>query len=412
MKTLKNILLAATMSLGVFLIAGTASASVLYSQSVSTATQTTAGALEQVLGTGLSGYAESISVIAAVNTSTTVLLDLIQCNVNNRLDGSCVLAMSYTSGSLLPGSHIVTMTGGWELQSSKYYFLDYRGGTSANVKFLGSASNLWAGGACVSYPSAGSSCSPISDLYFEIGGQGLGENSAITALNTPTDGQVVSTNAVTFNFSYYNIEGFTIAGVSLVDVTASQSVLGATTSITSSGSATASMTRYLTTGHQYRWSAYLAKANGQRISSQTRTFYVVSTPSFSSSTASLVPIDQITESNASSSLAQTLLNSINIFSLAQERIPFAYIYRIVEQIDTDNLPATSEFAAVTIDFDFSSTTSEKAAYLPSDFVIFSTSTIRQFIPDAMFNAIYVFMQGTCWVSMLMAMWSRRTAIFV
>jgi len=165
---------------------------------------------------------------------------------------------------------------------------------------------------------------------------------------------------------YFNVfsDAYVLAGCSIVDVSASQSIPCSSTAINASGQVTFSYTKYLATGHQYTWSAYLQKANGQRISSQTRTFYVVSTPSFSSSTASLVPIDQITESNASSTLAQTLLNSVNIISLIQERIPFVYIFKIMEQVDTDNLPATSEFTAVTIDFDFSTTTTANAVYLP------------------------------------------------
>jgi len=393
----------------VFLLPSLASATVLYSQSISTATQTTAGALEQQLGTSLSGYAESISIIAAVNTSTTVLLDLIQCNVNNRLDASCVLAMSYTSGTLLPGSHTVTMTGGWEMQSSKYYFLDYRGGTSANVKFLGSASNSWAGGDCVSYPGAGSSCSPITDLYFSIQGQGLGDNSAITSLNTPTAGQVVSTNAVTFNFSYYNIDGFTIAGVSLVDVTASQSTVGATTSITSSGSATASLTRYLTTGHQYRWSAYLQKASGERITSQSRTFYVISTPSFSSSTASLVPVDQITEANASSTILQTLNQSLNIFSLVQDRIPFAYIFLIGNLISTDNVPATSAAGEIALDLGAIGTSSPMFQY--GRIVIFSTTTVMTYLEDYL-PAIRALCNVVLYATTALALYAMRKQIFV
>jgi len=429
--TTSKVLLLLTLTVVVFSISvGTASADVVLAQQLTYSTSTNGvpySIYYQDLGTGLPAvdFPTTLTVRLKTNTGTKDVSARIRCFTTSAYTTDC--GNGDGSGNLLYYSSTSTINTSWSdytfyfasstysISASRYYRIGLSvspDGTGSNVLVAGSAANTYAGGDCIlgSAQCAGG----VADIYFKLQGSGINTGTAITSLNSPSDGQVTPSTAVTFSFTYFNYadDGYLTSGISLVDVTAGQSLVGATSSIIVSGTYTQNFTKFLTAGHQYKWSAYLQKQNGQRLTSLTRTFYAASTPSFSSSTASLVPIDQITDSNASSTI-QNLLNNVNIFSLLADRVPFAYIFLIVDQIGNNlNWPATSDYAAVTLSIPLSTSTAQKAVFVPTSFVIFSTTTIRQYIPDVIFNSIYLLMQGAIWVSLMFVLWRRKERFFV
>jgi len=425
--TTSKILLSLTILVVAFSLSITvANADVLYSQTNS-ASQTTAASLEtyQSLGTGLSGYITGYTfrIVALASASQNYALNLVECNTATVTSAAGLSCSGGGAGTVASASYILNVAAGtfdieavfttaYVLNSSKYYFITFgtSGAPDTDVRMKGSSSDTYTNGSFNAFSSGGST-SPVLDAYFILNGQIESSNTRIISLNTPIDGEVTATQAVNFQFTYYSNPSdlYTTLGVSLVDVSSSQSVVGATSTVAGSGQFTASLTRFLSSGHQYRWTAYLQKANGQRITSQSRTFYVVSTPSFSSSTASIVPIDQITEANASSTILQTLNQTLNIFSLLGNKVPFVYFFLVYGTLNWDNVPATSQAGEVALDLGDVASSSIMFNY--GRVVIFSTTTVSTYLGPYL-TPIRALCDVVLYVTTGLALFAMRRQIFV
>lgn len=313
-----------------------------------------------------------------------------------------VFRPSDTSEVLVHASSTATIN----FDPTKYYGVTVycNSGCQNDIYVRGSASNVFVGGSYFNDNGAN-----VADIYLSMFNDVIDSTSRIISLNAPANNGTTATEVVTFEYTYFNnpSDGFVKTGVTLVDLTASQSIVGASTTISGSGQFNASLQRQLASGHQYRWTAYLEKANGQRVISQSQIFYVVSFVGYGSSTASVLQPSEITESNASSTLQSTLMQFLNIFSLVQNKIPFAYVDRVIEEIDTSNLPATSEFAAVRVDFP----TSTNSMLNIGTVELFSTSTVTDLMGNTIHSALYLLAEVALYMGTILAMWNGRNQFF-
>lgn len=277
---------------------------------------------------------------------------------------------------------VATFSGvSYTFDPSKYYGIawDCDSGCGANIYVRGNPANSYAGGDYLS-PNPTHDTN-IADIYMRLYNDNVDDSSRIVSLDSPIDGEVTSSTLVNFAFTYYSnpADLFTIAGISLVDISAAQSVVGATTTVAGSGQFSASLTRQLASGHQYRWFAYLQKADGTRIQSQSRVFYAAATPSFSSSTASLFPIEQVTDANASSSLQQYAQQFVNTLSAFQGKFPISWLYGTYAIFNSISVSSTS-VPTYTADFTAYNASHAGDSMLPDTFTFFSQSVIESWVP--------------------------------
>lgn len=155
----------------------------LVSQTTKTATSTTRNLVEsdvkyfyQELGTGLEGTIERV-VFQNISTDTagSAKVSLARCDSNatpiNCTGSVFIDTITYTN-TTSTAEYNLTWASPITFDPTKYYYLMFTNGSaSIDMTFSGSASDLYANGACkwIDYPSAPIACGGIADMYFSLG---------------------------------------------------------------------------------------------------------------------------------------------------------------------------------------------------------------------------------------------------
>jgi len=429
--TTSKILLSLTILVVAFSVSITvANADVLYSQTISTtqsATIPNGTPITQRFYTGLAtSTLQGVSIRASWNgsgTAASITTIRMRCYQDN-----------FTTFTVCPGTSVLTWTGTQTLTTTEteYYF----NFSTTNENFIKSgysyvleieisnagASRGYSYGANSDVTSSGYcynnalECGTVQDLFYILYGLGttIPLQTQVYTVTSPTQFQVTSSAdvPVTFTYLYNSSTGvYDKVGVEVIEQSNNRLVLRTSErSIdTTTGIRTFTDILPLQSNKAYRIRGYLRNSSTTKMAfGPYRDFSTIS-DQFFNSTSTLVNLSQITEINASSTIAQTLLDSINIFSLLANKVPFAYMFYVGSMFSFDNVPATSQAGEVALDLGDIASSSIMFNY--GRVVIFSTTTVSTYLGPYL-TPILALCDVVLYVTTGLALFAMRRQIFV
>jgi len=234
--------------------------------------------------------------------------------------------------------------------------------------------------------------------------------SRILSLIQPTNGATAPSTAVTFQFSWFNsgLELYTKAQTEISDVTSGFQYAPQQSSAAVSGYGTTTQIYTLTANHLHLWRACLFNPDsGQKTCSAYRSLNVVG-PSASSS----VPIfPDVNGDNATSSIEGSFWSFLNVYTLLQSKLPFAYFFQVADLMNELQSTTTATIEPVIFDYaglDISSTTKNS---LPDQWEAFSTTSVTEYIPPSVLSAWRLLMSSVLWFGFAMFAYHRITGLF-
>jgi len=255
---------------GLIALPRTTEAAIIAVQNTDHSVRATSGPGHQSLGNGLSGSGTMLFSFYATTTTGSPEgmngTDLVACATSSYTQ-CYVFAEQTTLVDLTAQKNLNTITfsnATTSINSSFYYYISF--GSAANARVYGSSSDTYTNGKyCANFIGSGADCTVTdatltSDAYFIFATEPNITTEGITAIITPTYGQVVADeNNVNFSFTY-NSYTYTRAGFNLVDHTTGQNIIttSSSSSISSSGSGTFNGYLDLVSGHTYTWTPWMS----------------------------------------------------------------------------------------------------------------------------------------------------------
>lgn len=117
----------------------------------------------------------------------------------------------------------------------------------------------------------------------------------------------------------------------------------------------------------------------------------------------------INDTNAPTSTSEGIASFSNIPSYFASRIPIGYVYDIYN-IWNNVSTSTSEFGALSIDFNSSSASTGTRAWLPDNIVFFSTTTVTSYIDDSLLDLLNALASGVIAVTWGMYVFRSATTV--
>jgi len=288
---------------------------VLIQQNDSTAESTTGSVTpywNQYFGTGLSGDFESFSVkiapIVGVNYVNNNHTGFVKTTLAYNCDGSylsCSSVVLVSNSQLATTSfqkQTITFSTSTQItfDSSKYAYVqfcmqsDVNCSLSGSIKVFGTTATsnvIVAPGITFATTTilGTNSAAPVVQSSFSLISMGGVSGNYIVTQSSPSNFSTTESTNVEFSFTY-NVDTssgiYSYVGFNLKDLTTGQSidVSSATSSIISSGLASYSYTKTLTSGHMYSWTPYMKQTGGTlpTILGDSYTFWVVNRNSYQS----------------------------------------------------------------------------------------------------------------------------------
>jgi len=399
--------------------------SIIYGQSSfnqSTNAITSGQLTGQQLGTGLTGIVNSISFWSIKNGATgagvlnygfysgtnadcTAGTAVVQANMSYDPTGQSVGAITENN---------VVLSTAHSLDPTKYYCIT-AATTYSNILLGGTSGNTYSNGICsrVVDGSGSANCGSAVDLKFALYGTQTTSDTSYVSTVVPANASTTASTRVNIGFSYHaraadNINSYIY---SLTDLTITNNITLTGTASTGDNSVSQNIT--LSSGHTYLASAGICSdTSGICYGGPTNQFNVVSgtfsvgTTYATSSVIGTIPngtipfnnINVIDDTNSTTSAQTGLMAFFNLPALMASRVPFGYLWDI-RDLFNNATTTTNSFSAVYFDFGATSLSSSTKAILPSRLEVFSTTSVRYFLPDALFLPFYALSTAAIWFSL-------------
>lgn len=238
----------------------------------------------------------------------------------------------------------------------------------------------------------------------------LASSSRIISQITPANGATAANVSVQFVFSWYNtgLEGYDVAQTEINDLTQGFQYTPIQSNAALSGTGQTTQIYTLVANHLHTWRACLLNSvTAQKTCSGFYSLNVVG-PSASSS----IPVlPEVNETNATSTAQGGIFAFLNVPQLLQSKYPFSWFFDIADLYQQLQASSTEDVTAVELSYsslDISSTTKNA---LPSSWVVFSTSTITQFIPTPVLDAWRLLMTAVIWMSVVAYLYRAISKLF-
>lgn len=360
------------------------------------------------LGTGLSGVLTEIQIWVRNSTNVNGNVTLgcytdsaysIQCPQSEplgsfrsiTLDSGTYFTLDTTTGGKsvsLPFSSATTSSA-LLLNANRYYRLTVSNGGTGTLSLYGTTTpNTCANAGCT------------GSAYMYVFGaiqqsSQIATTSRIIEQITPGNGVTTSSAVVTFQWSWFNsgYELYDTAQAEISDITAGFQYTPQQSNAALSGYGTTTQIYTLTANHLHLWRACLYNpASGNKTCSPYRSLNVVG-----ASASSSVPVfSDVTDTTASSTIAGSIWGFLNVGSLLQTKLPFAYFYQISDLFNELQSTSTSSFEPVLFDYESLSLSTTTKNSLPAQWEAFSTTTIGQYIPSNVLASWRLLMQSVLW----------------
>jgi len=360
-------------------------------------------------GMGLSGTIQSVHLWAAASPQTdTVPRLLINCFTNQALTVACSSA-EWPSGffarveelTSTPRDVVVTGFPVATFLPERFYRFQFDTDSDNRPLYGTTTPQL-----CIS------GCSGVPYMIIEATDTGTtSTETRVKSLVEPQNGTTTYSTSVTFTATWFNnpVDGdFDKFQFEISDVTGGIQYAPVQVDVLVSGNATSTILKNLQSGHYHLWRAcFFNTTLFSKRCSAFQSFNVVT----ASASSSFPVIPDIDETNATSSAQGGIFNFLNIPQLMQTRYPFSYFYAIGALYEELQATSTESIAAVVLDFEnlAISTTSKNA--LPSSWEVFGTSTVTQYIPEAVQTAWRFLMTATVWMGFAYFLYRRITSLF-
>jgi len=294
---------------------------------------------------------------------------------------------------------------------NRFYFIQwqYVSGSGGTLRVAGT--NTIDGHVSGSAPTP----DPSMPQYYLVAPQfewNIGTSTRIVQQISPYNGATTDSTNVSFSFTWFNNTSestiYEKAQIEISDVTSATQYVPLQEDILSSGYGTTTISKTLIEGHMHIWRACLFDTDlGQKICGPYYSFNVVSP----SAPQSLLPVPNIDGSNATSSLSQYLTQFINIPYLLSTKYPFSYFYDIGALLIELQSTTTQAWPEARFDYDTLniSTTSKNA--LPDSFVLFSSTTVTEYIPENVLSTWRALMAGVLWFGFAFMVFRRTSHAF-
>jgi len=410
------------------------------SQTVQSATSTTVNAVQQIQGLTVGGAVTEIDGALYVQTfsasGVTHIRAQVQCwDSSARASASGVCLTNSGGNTWVTASSTILVTGQGQtftfqtytltdrtsgdsdplashympVDASKYYVITAYDVTTSGTYTLRDAGIL----ASVSNPCV-STCGALGAIYYKIY-QAVPPSSvsSVSAFSTPTAFQTTSSTLVNFAFTYNNANTYDFSGVALTDTTVGQQIAFTERSITSSGAGSFSAPATLVSGHWYTTQPYIRDSgSGQFLYGPWVVLNVLG--GFNNLNSNSPALNQVDDSNASSTLQNSIFGMFNVPQLLQTKFPFSFIFGLALNYEslttTDATSSASSFPVVELDYGTLAgiSTSTRNA-LPARVVLLSTTTVSTFLPDPIRNTFRLLAAASVWLSFAYALYYRLTS---
>jgi len=399
------------------------------------------GILWQQLGTGYSGTITDIAFrIETGSVPGNYTIGVAACDTSGRpFQAPCNATTSLMSFLVTASSSITysqTLATPIPITSSQYLtiFLYGTGSPRPLVRFTGSVANTVAGGACYTYSfGTDTACANISDIYIVVNGFG-GTNNTTRMTGNVSPNNITDTDAyLPMRYTYFNgIPAVTYASYILRDLTVGQSISGATTSPSGNGANSYLQNVQLTTNRRYSWTPYLTTSDGYLYGS---TYYFntgSTTPAVNEGLQSGLPIiteilgasgnfdaldtiENLAESNASSTLEGFVNNVYSLQNVLVTKFPFNYFVEIATTLD-EILSSSTTTTAYTFAINFSgnyatSSGASPFSILPTTWTVIAPSTMDVYYPESTRNFFRALLLSVIIVAWGLMMFNRVRHLF-
>jgi len=400
---------------GVLLLAGRADAAIVYQQPITTftgGTEVAPGFTGILIGTGIDAPLGLQSAgISAVSSTTRSLGFTLYCRVGSTwASGSCPefidqsVDFGYASITSAPATYQIGVVEGQTVPilPTRYYFFSLiSGGGTGNVALIGTSTPNQCAIGCADVGSG--TLSPINPYLVLVGNDYLSSVSAtssrILQQVLPQNGTTTSSTSVLFQYSWYNnpADGdFDKVQVEITDATIAYQYMPLQSDILLSGYATTTQTYLgLNAGHLHIWRACMY--NTETTEKRCGPFYSFNVIS-ASAPQTLIPVPDVNEGNATSSLSQALSDFINVPNLLATRYPFSLFYNVANLLVSLQASSTQDVSDVVLDYGSLDIATATKNILPAQFTVFGTSTISHFVPQPVIDAWRLLMASVLWMS--------------
>jgi len=257
--------------------------------------------------------------------------------------------------------------------------------------------------------------SGTSTPYLYIWGQEtqpsqVASSSRVISQITPTNGATAPSTEVQFVFSWFNsgLEGYDISQTEINDITSGFQYTPIQSNAALSGTGQTTQVYNLTENHLHTWRACLL--NSVTFEKTCSGFYSLNVvgPSASSSFP-LLP--EVTEGNASSTAQGGFFSFLNVPQLLQSKYPFSLFFDIADLYQSLQASSTEDVATVELDYSSLNLSSTTMAALPSSWVVFGTTTVTHFIPEAVLDAWRLLMTAVIWMGVIAYLYRAISKLF-
>jgi len=409
MKKLPFILATVIMSLGGFSFAY---ADTIASQTSDSSTRAQFGMSSdgsQTLGTALSGTAAFVNVYATSSAGIAAIMtvNLLECPSATYSGCTTVASSAGNPVSLVKNIGTATFATPYTLDATKYYELNFANTNGSNLFYLyGSAASTYVNGNyCTSQTRSAGACIGghtdgfIVDIYFDLQSSGANTASRITGNVSPSN-VTDADAAVSLTYSYYSgVPAVTTATYILRDLTVGQSIAGQTTSGLA-GNQVFTQALQLTVNRRYSWQPVLNTAsttiygatyyfNTGSSSPSGASYGEVFTEYLNGNWNALETIDNLTDTNASSSLEGFVNNVYSLQNVLVTKFPFNYFVEIANTLD-EILSSSTSTTAYTFAVNFSgnyatSSGASPFSILPTTWTVIAPSTMDVYYPESTRN---------------------------
>lgn len=269
-----------------------------------------------------------------------------------------------------------------------------------------SGTQIVAGGMVSGHGGGGSDTTDTVRILIE--GTALSEESEITNVISPAESVTSgATGDVTFEFEFTSASpAVSDACIFMDDLTTGFNRVPVCEEILMSGPGiTYQETIEMVSGHWYLWRAVLLDSNGQRVSQSALFSYQAGT---AEQYQPILP-EPSTDAEATTTLESIPTFFIGIPSLIVSKHPFAWLFEIASIVeDAFSTTTTNAYPELRLDFQQFVPASTTAQI---DIVVFSTTTIAGAIPSGVLATMRTLIAASLWLGLMFYFFSRIRGLF-